>query len=252
MDNNINNHLPPVIYVEENKDRVRNYKWDSRTKNLNKNVVVLEPSQIKALGEGTSPFVLPYDLTSGEILVRHPYLQGYILATDAEDKYLTASADGIFLIARCLGATKISYKRCNIAEFRREVDNNNNLTYKAVDVNLAVKHSMEQKLSNKISMTQEFPKQEFSTEQFNKAKSIAEERGLIMSETIRSLLDARDPNLGTPMIRQTINAEISSSLNKVMDIAFTLNTVPFFNLNSNTRIATQKKLELNIEWEILF
>ena len=101
-------------------------------------------------------------------------------------------------------------------------------------------------------MTREFPKQEFTIDQFNNAKLVAEERGLLMSRDIRSLIDARDPELGAPMSRQTINVEISSSLNKAMDIAFTLNTVPFFNLNSNTKIATEKKYELNIEWDITF
>lgn len=252
MDNNSNNRLAPVIYIAESPEQAINYKWDSRANGLNRNVIVLEPSQIQALGDGRSHFYLPYDLTPGEILVRHPYNQGYIQATDAEEEYLTASAEGIFLIARCLGATKITYKKCNIAEFKREIDSNNSLKYKVVDINLNVKNSLEQKLLNKISMTREFPKQEFTIEQFNRAKSIAEERGLIVSRDIRSIIDARDPELGAPMSRQTVNVEISSSLNKAMDIAFSLNTVPFFNLNSNTRIATQKKLELNIEWEIIF
>lgn len=252
MDHNNNNHLAPIIYVAESSEQAINYKWDSRANGLNKNVAVLEASQIQQLEEGKKHFHLPYDLTPGEVLVRHPYNQGYILSTDAEDEYLTASAEGIFLIARCLCATKIAYKKCNIAEFKREIDSDNSLKYKVVDLNLNVKNSLEQKLMNKITMTREFPKQEFTIEQFNKAKAIAEERGLMMSKDIRSLLDARDPNLGAPMTRQTVNVEVSSSLNKVMDIAFSLNVVPFFKLNSNTKIATEKKLELNIEWDIVF
>jgi hypothetical protein len=252
MDNNCNNHLAPVIYVAESPEQAINYKWDSRTNGLDKNVVVLEPNEIKELGDGKKHFDLPYDLTPGEILVRHPYNQGYIKATDAEDEYLPASAEGIFQIARCLGATKIIYKKCNIAEFKREIDSDNHLKYKVVDISLNVKNTLEQKLLNKISMTREFPKQEFTIDKFNKAKLVAEERGLLMSRDIRSLIDARDPELGAPMSRQTINVEISSSLNKAMDIAFTLNTVPFFNLNSNTKIATEKKYELNIEWDITF
>lgn len=252
MDNINNNRLAPVIYIAESPEQAVNYIWDSRSKGLNGNVAVLEPSQIQALGKGRSNFYLPYDLTPGEVLIRHPYNQGYIQATDAEDEYLKAAAEGIFLIARCLGATKITYKKCNIAEFKREIDSNNSLKYKAVDANLSLQNSQEQKLLNKISMTREFPKQKYTIEQFNNAKSIAEERGLMMSSDIRSLIDARDPNLGAPMNRQTINVEISSALNKAMDIAFTLNTVSIFNLNSNTKITTQKKLELNIEWEIIF
>lgn len=212
----------------------------------------MEADKIRELGNGKEFFDLPYDLTPGEVLIRHPYNQGYILATEAEEEYLKASRDGIFLIAGCLGATKIVYKKCNIAEYIREVDSNNNIKFKVVKMNLNVKESKEQKLLNRIYMTREFPKQDFTSEQFDKAKKIAQERGLLMSREIKSLLDARDPNLGSLMSRQTVIVEISSSLNKVLDIAFTLNVVPIFNLSSNTRIATQKKLDLSIEWDIEF
>ena len=247
-----NSHLAPVIYIAESPEQAINYKWDSRSKWLNKNVKVLDCDAITQLGKGKEHFYLPYDLTPGEALIRHPYNQGYILATDAEHEYLSASAEGIFLVARCLGATKISYKKCNIAEFKREIDSNNSLHYKAVDMNLNIKQTIEQNLLNKIKMTREFPKQEFTESDFKKAKIIAQERGLLLSSDIRSLFDARDPALGAPMTHQTVNVEISSSLNKALDIAFTLNVVPFFNLSSNTKIVTEKKLELNIEWDIIF
>lgn len=252
MDNSSNSHLAPVIYVAESPEQAINYKWDSKAKGLNRNVVVLTPDDIKKLGQGRKDFDLPYDLTPGEVLIRHPYNQGYILATSAEDEYLTASAEGIFLVARSLGATKITYKKCNIAEYKREIDSTNNVKYKVVDVNLNVKASIEKKLLNKISMTREFSKQEFTSDQFKKAKHVAEERGLLLSRDIRSLFDARDPELGAPMKRQTVSVEITSSLNKALDIAFTLNTVPTFNLSSNTKIVMEKKLVLNIDWDISF
>lgn len=250
MDNNSNNHhLPPVIYVAEYPEQAINYKWYSK---LNKNVTVLEACQIQKLGEGKKHFYLPYDLLPGEVLVRHPYNQGYILATEAENEYLKASTEGIFLIARCLGATKIVYKKCNIAEFKREINSNGDITYEAIKTKLEVKDLLEQKLESNSFKKQEYSKQEFTIEQFNKAKSVAEERGLIMSRDIRSLLDARNPELGSLLTHQTVNVEISSSLNQVMDIVFSLDTASVFSLNSNTKIATSKKTELNIEWDIVF
>lgn len=212
----------------------------------------MEAEEIPKLGLGIQHFYLPYDITPGDILIRHPYNQGYILATDAEEEYLKASEEGISLMARCLGATKIIYKKCNIAEFTREIDTNNGLKFKPVKTDINGKEINEQKLLNRINMVREFPQQEFTSIQFQKAKYIAEERGLLLSSDIRSLLDARDPELGMPMTRQTLNIEIFSSLNKALDIAFTLNNFPLFKLNSNTRFATTKKLEINIEWEIIF
>lgn len=253
MDNHNNSkHLAPVVYIAESPEVATNYKWDSHTSGLSKGVVVLEARQIRELANDNKHFYLPYDLTPGEILVRHPYNQGYILATDAEEEYIKASAEGIFLIAQCLGATKIEYKKSNIAEYKREIGSGNTIEYKTIDTNVNVKSSTDEKLLNIIKIKREFAKQEFTKAQFKKAVSIAEERGLLHSSDIRSLIDARDPDHGTTMLRQTIKMEVSSSLNKALDVAFTLNIVPFFKIGSNTKIATQKKLDLCVEWEIEF
>ena len=247
-----NNHLSPIIYVAESPEQVINYRWESVARFIDKRICVLLEEDVRKLGQGNENFLLPYDLNPGDVLIRHPYNQGYVLATDAEDEYLKDVAEGIFLISRCLGASKITYKKCDIAESKREFQSNNDVSYKVVNLEAEVKKSEEQKLLNKIVMTREFLKQEFTQEQFDKAKSIAEERGLLVSKDIRSLLDARDPKFGAPMTQQTVKVEISSSLNKMLDIAFTLNVGSIFKLGSNTKIATEKKLDLCIEWDIKF
>lgn len=251
--NNDSNHLPSVIYVAESPEQARNYIWLSGAEKLDKNIAILEPNKIKELGKDKEHFYLPYDLTPGEVLVRHPYNQGYILATDAEEQYLSASAEGIFLAARCLGATKISYVKHNISEYKREINTNGEVEYKAVKTDYSIKHTTEEKLLNMIKMTRTFPKQDFSKCQFDKAKSILEERGLFLSREIRSLIDARDPEMGCPMSSQTIHTKISSSLNKVLDVAFSLKVLPTtFSLNSTTKIAIEKKMDIEVEWEIIF
>ena len=252
MDNNNNTRLAPVIYIAESPEQAINYKWHSSFSRVNSNVVVLDSCDIQRLGNERNNFCLPNDLTPGEVLIRHPYNQGYIQATDAENEYVNAAAEGVLLIARCLGASEISYKKCEITEYEREINSDNSIRYKAVDGNLNINTSLKQSISNKYSMTRKFTKQEFTKEQFNKAKSIAEERGLLMSNEIRSLLDARNPELGSVMTSQTVNIEIASSLNKAMDIAFTLNAVPLFNLNLNARVATKRKIVVNTEWNIIF
>lgn len=250
--NNDSNHLPPVIYVAESPEQRRNYKWYEKAQYLDKNIAVLLPNEIRKLGKNEEHFYLPYDLTPGEVLVRHPYNQGYILATDAEEQYLYASAEGVFLAARCLGATKISYIKHNISESKREIEVDANGKYKFVDVKLKTQKTTEEKLLNMIKMTREFPKQDFTKCQFDKAKAILEERGLLWSREIRSLIDARDPEMGSPMSSQTVHTKISSSLNNVLDVAFSLEVLPTFSLNSTTKIAIEKKVDIEVEWEIVF
>lgn len=250
--NNNCNLAPAVIYVAESPEQVKNIWWYSKSNLLDKNLAVMEKKQIQDLGQGKERFGLPRYFEAGEVLIRHPYDQGYILATEAEDEYLAAIADGIFLMARCLGATKIVYKKHNIAEYTRVVDSKNNIKYKAVKCGSRVTYKGEDKFLNKINITEEFEKQKFTKEQFNKAKEIANERGLQMSRDVQNLIDARNPDLGALLTHQTVNVEISSSLNRALDIAFSLQACPFLKLNSNTQIVTQKKVDLTIEWEIYF
>ena len=108
MDNN-NTHLAPVIHIAESPEQAINYKWHSSFSRLNSNVVVLDSCDIQRLGNERNNFCLPYDLTPGEVLIRHPYNQGYIQATDAENEYVNDAAEGVLLIARCLGASEISF-----------------------------------------------------------------------------------------------------------------------------------------------
>lgn len=248
-----NSSIRPVIYVAESPEQAMNYDWDSSSKALSRNVSVMAYDDIRELGKGKDNFFLPDNFTSGDVLIRHPYNQGYILVTDdTEIEYMKASADGIFLIARCLGATKICYKKSDIAEYHRELDSNNSVKYKVVDLSLNVKKSTEQKLINRIKKEQEFEKYEYTIAQWEKARLIAQARGLLVSQDIRSLFDARNPNLGALMKRETVNVEMSSSLNQVLDIAFTINAVPLFNMNSNTKIVTERKRDVTIEWDIIF
>ncbi len=252
MFDNRDNNLPPVIFIAESPEKAISYKWDSGARFLNNNLAVMDANDVRRLGEGKKHFYLPYDLTPNDVLIRHPYHQGYIPISDAEEQYLQESAEGIFLMARCLGAKEIVYKKSNIKEFIRELDCNNNLKYKVVDLNVNVKNSIEEELKHYVELSRSFPASNFTDSDFEKAKKIAEERGLLISSDIRSLIDARNPYFGKPMSHQKLSVEISSSLNKALDIAFTLNTVPFFNLSSDTRVRTQKKLVLRVEWDILF
>lgn len=255
MYSNSNNHLYPVIYIAESPEQAINYEWDSRSSALNKNVKVMDLESILKLKDENDQLYLPHDLTPCEILIRDPdpSRQGYVLATDAENVFLETSRNNVFRVAQLLGATNVKYEKNDIAEYTREIDSNNELKYKAVDIGLNVNVSEKKKILNRIGISCEFPKQEFTMDMFAKAKSFAQERGLLESREICSLIDARDPSHVAPLIHKTVDVEISSSLNKALDIAFSVNCVgSLFNLSSNTRIATKKKLVLNIKWDIMF
>lgn len=249
MHNNSGNNLPPVIYVAESPELAINYKWDSRAAGINREVVVLDSAKIR---ERYQDVQLPVDIVPGEMLIRDPYCGGYIQAVNAEEEYIQAMNDGVFLIAQLLGATKITYKGGKVNVFKREIGNDNRVEYKAIEVGIGVKVSKDDKLCNKMQMTREFSPQEYTLAQFEKAMDIAEKRGLLNSRDIRSLLDARNPNFGNLMSRQTVEVEMSSSLNKVMDIAFTVKSAPFLDVSSSTHIAIERRIEIRREWDIIF
>lgn len=252
MYSNNTSHLPAVIYVAESPEQARSYKWQSAAKDLNPNVSVLTEESIRELARGRNHFDLPYDINPGDVLFRHPYNNGYLESSDVQEEYLAATAEGIFLIARCLGATKIIYKKNNTRIFERQLNSKNQVEYKVVKVNADINTTVGENFAHYIQIRREFPSQPFTMKQFEKAKLVAEERGLLMNKDIRSLIDSRDPNLGAPMKKEIISVEITSSLNKTLDIAFSLNVLPAFKLDSKIEKTTKQRIELKIDWEIEF
>lgn len=249
---NNNRHLPAVIYVAESPEQAINYRWDSRSSKLHKNLKVLTAEEIYELGQDIPHFQLPYDLNSGDVLVRHPYNQGYLLVTDAEQEFIKASVDGIFLIAKSLCAKKVVYNDCKICESSREVNQKNELEYKVVEVSAAVDDQRKEYFLSKIIRECKFTKQELTIEQYEKAIDFAKERGLWENKDIQFLFDMRNPQQGSQMTHHKVQIEVFSSLNSALDIAFTLNVAELFKIDNNTKIVTEKKLEHTIIWDIYF
>ncbi|MDO4949496.1 MAG: hypothetical protein Q4E55_04930 [Bacteroidales bacterium] len=214
---------------------------------------MIAPDEIDQLGEGIEGFHLPQNIAPGEVLVRHPDKRGYIQVTEAENEYLRASVDDVCLAAQWLGAKKVKYQRCEVNEYRRIINAGGSIGYDAIGIGINIGRDETQRWLNSYCLTREYDNQQnFTMEQFNSAMSMATERGLLASGEIQGLFSARNPDAGNLLARQTVNIEIASSLNSVLDVAFTLEYLPFINLSANIRTAIEKKMELKVHWEIEF
>jgi len=248
MDNNGNNNLPPVVYVAESPELAINYKWYSSAAGINSEVVVLDPDKIRRKYKEVH---LPKDIIPGEILIRDPFCKGYIRASNAEMEYIRLESRGIFLIAQMLGATDVKFEIEKIDSFEREITNKGEVKIKAIKSDIQSRHSEKEALHNKIIEYQSFYPQDFSQSSYEKAMSVASERGYLASDNIRSLLDARNPEI--PLMKQhTLTMEMTSEVNKAMDIAFSVSSAPFLKLNNDTHIATKTRRTVIIKWFINF
>lgn len=230
-------------------ERVINWKWNSQSKKI-QNVKVVDLNEIESLKN--SNFIMPQDCQCGDVLIRHPYNQGYIQVKDAKKVYQQACIEGVFLMAKALCATKVSYKECMLKLSKREQKAEGNIDYKAIELDADIQKERVEELNKTYALTREYEKTELTQERYERAKKFAEERGLSQSNEIKTLLDQRDPQLGSQMKRQKICIETCSSLNQVLDIAFKLTFMRLFKLDIQVREAIEEKEELKIEWDIEF
>lgn len=248
MDNNGNNNLPPVIYVAESPELAINYKWYSSAKGINREVEVLDSDKIR---RKYKEIQLPKDITPGEVLIRDPFCKGYIRASNAEMEYIRLESQGIFLIAQMLGATDVKFEIERIDSSEREITNKGEVKTKAIKSNIQSRHSEKELIRNKISESREIYQQDYSQASYEKARTVALERGFLASDNIRSLLDARNPEIPL-MKRHTLTMEMTSEVNKAMDIAFSVSSASFLKLDNNTHIATKTKRAIIVKWIIEF
>lgn len=252
MGNN-NDNLGSVIYVADSLEQANSYKWHSDAKNLGSNVTVLAEEQIRDLGIGKPEYYLPQIISSGDILVRNPYNQWYIQSSNAESEILQESINSLALVAQSLGATGISYRICKNIESQRVFENNNSLKYKIAEAKLDIRNEVDKQIRQAIEQCAKYEKRAYTNAQYDEAKRIAEERGLLLLSDIRSLFDARNPERQSGlMTEKKVRIETYSLLNESFDMAFNLTLVPIFSINSNARMAIQKKTELTVEYVIKF
>ncbi|MDD7724994.1 MAG: hypothetical protein PUJ24_04945 [Bacteroidales bacterium] len=211
------------------------------------------PAQIRELGKKNG-LALPYDLKPGQALLRYPNNKGYVAASEAEEVFVRDVVDCIFHVAQRLGARRIVYCDCQTSNQKRELSTENGLSVKAVKVDANVDKSTEEKLSKIFTRTTEYvPNPDLSAEdRYSNALSFARDNGLMGYAEIRELLNARNPQSGSLAKSHKIKADLTSSLNKSLNVAVTLNVLPVFHLDSTTKTATETCTTVNVSWDVEF
>ena len=215
----------PVIMLETEEHSV-NYKWHGNK--VNPNVQVLSIDEFSNwLKDGNHDTLVPRHCQRGDVLVEHPYRKGsYIRIDEIEDMFFKAKGFIVSDIARLLGCKEFDWNIEVGSVHERVTSAEGEVTYKAVaEFKGEMKHTYEEEVKSKLSLNQTMSGG-ITQDSYERAKEKAEEYNLWGDDQIRSLIEGRNPN-EQQITSRTIRVELSKETNDAMDIAFSINVLPF-------------------------
>ncbi len=239
----------PVVRLDTSERSV-NYKWFDDSNNLSGNLQVVSIDKFEEwCDEGENRSLVPSNCQCGDVIVRHPFRNGvYIRLEDMEDVVYKNKGFIISQIANLLGCTDFSWE-VEIGEMsERNISANGSISYKVVAADAEWKKSEERKVSSKLKLEQKSSGGMINIEE---AERLAKECNLWQDDAIRTLIECRNPK--NPVIKERrVSVQLSSEVNEMCDIAFSLKVTPAFSANFKYSEQVKYKKEVVLYCNILF
>lgn len=236
------------VLMVTSPEKAINYKWYDNSDILQPEVQVIPQEDIKSLDDlfgGSVPSL-------NSVWIKHPFIPNqYIDINTAEDTLTRIKLDALVIIAKYLGVKEYTtlYATEEISE--RTYDTKVGVQYKTIKADTQVKIDKNDKNSGKYYKHEEFSGS-FSQKEYEKAVAKAKEIGLFNDDTIRYLLEQRNPQDANIMKSQTVKIELTRELNESLDVAFALSACELFNLNVNYKQTLSTRKKITIETELVF
>ena len=243
----------PVVHIT-NDELSRN--WDLRKGSglINNKVQIISEDDIPVI-QSSSIYKLPKgQLYCGDILIKDPFEQNCYMKLDENiaqtiryKKYCK-----IREIAQKLGASGCDIKEASCTEEERIWDVNVGVNYNTISAHTNINNN--ESLSQKIGILvhNDFGgKYKISQQSFTEAKILSQKYNLDDDDSIKSLINMRDPDQENPLFTDSFHFDMSSECNSLLDITFSLNAINF-NLDANLKRTIRKRESISIDVKFIF
>lgn len=210
--------------IEKNK-----YPLSGYTEILKGNIQWIHYEKVKELFNRDHINILgDSSISSGTILVKHPFLQNTYMEIDKLEKELFHSKMlNMSHILKNLGAKSFS-GYAKIVEYKtRHWEGDGQISYKIIEVDSSVKTTIKEQYESEYSISDTY-QGVFTEDSYEKAKSIANQFGLDNDIDVKNLINMRNPKENNTLLSRKVNIELSRELNKILDTAFSLSVLPVF------------------------
>lgn len=242
-------NLPEVVLFQ-NDEKSLGYKFEENAPQLSPKI------EIKSIDYDAEDFIKNFELIGGKpeensVFYLNPYKSNTYVHESKADKYFLAEKIALYrLVAYYLGATKVESIVTIDEQAILSTDKEGNLSYKFVKAKVRTKKEMEESYFETCHITEDFK----LNENYDIKNGIILCEKLIIDNNLQGetelilLLKTRHSELvGSQSTKKTINTEISSEYNSLLEVSATL-TSPIFSVSGSfTRsVKTLNKIRVAI------
>lgn len=245
--------LRDVINVVTDEESI-NYRWYPNSGQLNSNVQLVSVEQLSDLlrSAGTDTNVPTSRVTKGDILLRNPYNNSYVLASEAESNFIQSKIIAIEVLSAKLGAKRVK-GTCELASWeKRDIDANGQLKYGIVEGDARVALNENKRVASKYTLEADYDGHASSESGYEDAKAYLLASGLAGDPDACAIVEGRNPAKGNQMRRRQYHIEMSSEMNRLLDAAITVvPALPVLLLNTSihSALSTKKTVVMTLDIE---
>ena len=243
----------PVVHIT-NDELSRNWDLRKESRLISSKVQIISEDDIPVI-QSSSIYKLPKgQLYCGDILIKDPFEQNSYMKLDDNiaQRIRYKKYCKIREIAQKLGASGCDIKEASCIEEERIWDVNVGVNFNTISAHTNINNnvSLSQKIG--IHVHNEFGgKCKISEKSFSEAKMLSQIYNLDDDDSIKSLINMRDPDQENPLFIDSFHFDMSSECNSLLDITFSLNAINF-NLDANVKRTIRKRESIIIDVKFIF
>lgn len=243
----------PVVHIT-NDELSRNWDLRKESRLISSKVQIISEDDIPVI-QSSSIYKLPKgQLYCGDILIKDPFEQNSYMKLDDNiaQRIRYKKYCKIREIAQKLGASGCDIKEASCSEEERIWDVNVGVNFNTISAHTNINNN--ESLSQKIGILvhNEFGgKCKISEKSFSEAKMLSQIYNLDDDDSIKSLINMRDPDQENPLFIDSFHFDMSSECNSLLDITFSLNAINF-NLDANVKRTIRKRESIIIDVKFIF
>lgn len=244
----MNNNLPQVVLFQDD-EKALNYRYklpfqlksSVSIKSIDYDVDAFKSNGVKLIGPQP---------VQDSIYYLHPYKKNeYVHESFGELYFLEEKLNLYRRVGALLGAKSISTKLDLTESKKIEIDVEGNLKVKVLKADVNVNSKEISKYQQSLEISEQYNlEQNFNlNDNIDKLRLMIDNLNLYHELGIISLIDARDSrDSGTSLSKRTVNSEISSEYNNLLEISAQLSS-PVFSVGVNFKRSLETLNKLNVE-----
>lgn len=242
-----------VILFEEDEKSL-NYKFERHADKL-------KSTEVLSIEYDKDKFINDYEIIGqspeiGSVYYKHPSKPNCYVDSSLDEYFFMKEKMEVYgKVAQLLGATRFEATVVLDSMEKIKFGADGDIKYEVVEMNASIKETETNKIIQKLQLKRDIEIQPDFDKQlsYNKAIDFINSRNFSSDPSLKGLLESRDPSGGSLNGGQSLNSELTSEYNNLLEFSAGLNVMSgVFNLNMNFSKKFESIKKVNLDMTIYF